>query len=273
MGTMSAPIPQVQKLLAPLRERESGIEGRLAELEAQVASSRLELAQVRSEIDCILAWQPPSTLLSLYADGRLKERGARPDGDLDVLGEGKGDGDDAEEEDFFYDCEDEEEEPAPPQPDDPLTREAARESERVFAVCNAAMAVLRREHSDCVAEGLATGNRKMSLLDRCFFDGGWVGGGLAGWGARWVAGQVNVCMYVCMYVSTVREYMGRLVASLPAADGTRPCIPAQLSPPRAGGCSPVCQPHLIAGGSTQMGKVQCLPTSAMCVGVRGQAGF
>ena len=181
MGTISAPIPQVQKLLAPLRERESGVQKLLAELEAQVASSRLELAQVRSEIDRILAWQPPSTLLSLYADGRLKERGARPDGAPDVLGEGKGDGDDAEEEEFFYDCEDEEEEPAPPQPDDPLTCEAARESERVFAVCNAAMAVLRREHSDCVAEGLATGNRKMSLLDRCFFDGGWVGGWVAWW--------------------------------------------------------------------------------------------
>ena len=225
MGTVCAPIPQVQKLLAPLRERESGIASRLAELEAQAASSRQELEQVRAEIERVLAWQPPTALLNLYADGRLKERGAAPDGGPDVLGEGKGDGDDAEEEEFFYDCEEEEEEeePAPPQPDDPLTCEAAQESERVFAVCNAAMAVLRREHSDCVAEGLASGKRKMSLLDRCFFD--------------------------------VREYMGRLVASLPAADGTRPCVPAQLSPPRAAGCAPVCQPHLIAGGSTQMGKV------------------
>ncbi len=224
MGTVCAPIPQVQKLLAPLRERESGIASRLLELEAAAASSRQELEQVREEIERVLAWQPPAALLNLYADGRLKERGAAPDGGPDVLGEGKGDGDDAEEEEFFYDCEDEEEEePAPPQPDDPLTCEAAQESERVFAVCNAAMAVLRREHSDCVAEGLASGKHKMSLLDRCFFD--------------------------------VREYMSRLVASLPAADGTRPCIPAQLSPPRAAGCAPVCQPHLIAGGSTQMGKV------------------
>lgn len=94
----------------------------------------------------------------------------------------------------------------------------ANEDEHTFDVLNAAMTALRQEHAECVREAEAGCKRKMSLLDRCFFD--------------------------------VREYMGRLVTSLPPAEG-RERVPAVLPHPRT---DDLVQPHLIAGGSTQMGK-------------------
>ena len=87
---------------------------------------------------------------------------------------------------------------------------AANEEEHVFAILNAAMAALRREHSDRELEFVETGKRRMSLLDRCFFD--------------------------------VREYMRRLVTSLPPA-ATRDRVPADL----CNGGGVLSQPHLIAG--------------------------
>ena len=216
MGTVRAPLPQVEKLLLPLQERESALQRQVEEISRQLEHSKAALAGVQQDIQELLAWEPPARLLSLYADGLLKSRATSSESCADVHG---GVENDDEEEEFFYDCEEDEDEaePAPTQPDDPESAQAANEDEHVFAVLNAAMAVLRREHQDREREHLATGKRKMSLLDRCFFD--------------------------------VREYMRRLVASLPPT-ATRGRVPPDLD---SSGGLPY-QPHLIAGGSTQMGK-------------------
>ena len=202
----------------PLQEREREIQDGLRDLEAQVLQRKVQLLDVQREISSLLAWQPPAALVNLYADERIKSKAHVESGvafsDLE---------DDEEDEDVFFDCEDDEqEEPAPPQPEDPLSASLANEDEYTFDVLNAAMAVLREEHADGVREGEATGKRKMSLLDRCFFD--------------------------------VREYMGRLVASLPPleSDEGRNRVPAVL--PDHLYEQVMYQPHLIAGGSTQMGK-------------------
>jgi len=211
MGTVRAPIPQVQKLLAPLLEREQSITKQIDELDTLLLQRRSELTALQGEIKSLTDWVPPTALTNLYTEGRLKARAQ-----TDEV-ENAAEGDENEEDDFFYDCEEEEEEePAPAQPDDPLNASAANEDQRTFNVLNAAMAVLRQEHADRVQES-ASGKRKMSLLDRCFFD--------------------------------VRDYMGRLVDSLPPADSTRERVPADVA---ASGIKDLYQPHLIAGGSTQM---------------------
>ncbi len=218
MGTNRTPIPPVQKLLAPLRERESSIQSNISKLKAALEAANVELADVHRKIFDLLDWVPPHTLANLYEDGRLKQQLPSV---LNVVDAEKVD-DENEEEDSPYECfeEEEQEEAAPEQPDDPLSASIANEGENVFEVLNAAMAVLRREHSKCATEGEHSGKRKMSLLDRCFFD--------------------------------VREYMGRLVASLPPAGSDRAKVPAVLPKTERG--VPLSQPHLIAGGSTQMGK-------------------
>ena len=220
MGTLTphghAAIPQVQKLLAPLQSRERAIQAEVAQLEEQLERRKAELGGVRAEIRELLAWQPPDALLSLYAQGRPANA---PPAEA-VVEFTHIDAEEEDDEDVFFECEDEEqEEPAPPQPDDPLSASLANEDPQTFDVLNAAMAVLRQEHAECQREAAGGGKRRMSLLDRCFFD--------------------------------VREYMGRLVASLPPASAARERVPAILPDPQAVATA---QPHLIAGGSTQMGK-------------------
>lgn len=103
-----AQIPQVQKLLTPLQNRERDIKEQIKEFEAQLARRKEELADVQREISQIRDWQPPAALLSMYADGRLKES-AREGVEFN-----KGEGEEDEDEDLFFDCEDDEQEVYPP---------------------------------------------------------------------------------------------------------------------------------------------------------------
>ena len=136
MGTVRAqrqPLPQVQKLLVPLQERERALQHHLQELQKQLDDGRGELGGLRREIQELLDWEPPAHLLDLYAEGRLNSR--TPSESCSAHDVHSVETDETEEEDFFYDCEDEDEaEPAPQQPDDPLSAVAANEEERVFAI-------------------------------------------------------------------------------------------------------------------------------------------
>lgn len=163
MGTMVVPIPQVQKLLTPMREREIRLKAHLGDLDAQAAQARRELEGVQQEIKQLLEWTPPVGLLNMYAEGSLK---SKPNASEHLIDVDRGEGDENEDDDSFYDCleDEEQEEPAPEQPEDPLSASMANEEQRVFEVLNAAMAVLRLEHSDCVKEGEATGKRKVEII-------------------------------------------------------------------------------------------------------------
>ena len=256
-------IPYVQKLLLPLEVRANTLRGEIDEIRNLLKFREDELSNEIDNIKELRDWRIPDEILQVIQSKSTKPRLDSTLVSCDssgLLEQARNEKTYCEDEDADRDDneveEEEQEEFAPLQPEDPLDPPEGQNS-HVFYILNQAMAVLRRQQDmvteearkdlkleghqiiaekdkdkDAVDQSIRQAAKKMSLLDRCFF---------------------NVRDYMLPLVEALptsreareklKEEYRRNAAEYQKGSNTSDQRPAQL---RA--------PSIIAGGSTQMGK-------------------